>query len=332
MKPLLQRLFQHQTLSKQEAYDTLVKVTEAADKPEQVASFLTVFRMRSVTVDELSGFREALLDLARKVNLTDFETTDMCGTGGDGKNTFNISTLSAFLVAGAGHKVAKHGNYGVSSVCGSSNVMEHLGYQFTNDEDALKRQLDMTGICFLHAPLFHPAMKNVAPVRKELGVKTFFNMLGPLVNPARPKGQLTGVFNLELARLYKYILQQEGIRYTVVHSLDGYDEVSLTGPYRCITSDRDEVVEPEEAGFSRLAPESLYGGSTVPAAAAIFQSVLRGEGSAAQNSAVLANASLAIQTAAPSSSAEVATEQARASLLGGKALKAFQTLIETSAQ
>ena len=328
MKPLLQRLFQHQTLTKQEAYDTLVKITEAAYKPEQVASFLTVFRMRSITVDELSGFRAALLDLARKVDLTDYETTDMCGTGGDGKNTFNISTLSAFLVAGAGHKVAKHGNYGVSSVCGSSNVMEHLGYTFSNDEDALKRQLDTAGICFLHAPLFHPAMKEVAPIRRSLGVRTFFNMLGPLVNPSKPQHQIVGVFNLELARLYQYIFQQEGKKsYTILHSLDGYDEVSLTGPVKAVSVDAEQVLQPEDFPLPQLTPESLFGGDSVPEAADIFTTILEGRGTDSQNAVLAANAGLAIKNFRPGDSLESCVAAAKESLASGMALNAFRKLV-----
>ena len=328
MKPLLQRLFQHQTLTKQEAYDTLVKITEAAYQPEQVASFLTVFRMRSITVDELSGFRAALLDLARKVNLTDYETTDMCGTGGDGKNTFNISTLSAFLVAGAGHKVAKHGNYGVGSVCGSSNVMEHLGYTFSNDEDALKRQLDTAGICFLHAPLFHPAMKEVAPIRRSLGVRTFFNMLGPLVNPSKPQHQIVGVFNLELARLYQYIFQQEGKKsFTILHSLDGYDEVSLTGPVKAVSVDAEVVLQPEDFPLPQLTPESLFGGDSVPEAADIFTTILEGRGTDSQNAVLAANAGLAIKNFRPGDSLESCVAAAKESLASGKAFNAFKQLV-----
>lgn len=332
MKAILNKLFEFQELSHEEAREVLHQFAGGNVNPAQMAAFLTAYRMRPVTVAELRGFRQALLELCLAVDLEGRETIDLCGTGGDGKDTFNISTLTSFVVAGAGYPVTKHGNYGVSSACGSSNVMEHLGYRFTNDAETLLRQLDRAGICFLHAPLFHPAMKAVAPVRRQLGIKTFFNMLGPLVNPARPKAQLTGVFNLELARLYKYILQQEGLSYAIVHSLDGYDEISLTGPYRCITPTRDEVVAPEERGFSRLDPISLHGGTTVPEAAAIFMEVLNGKGSPAQESAVLANAGLAIQTAAPTTKLADATEEARTSLHSGKALKAFQLLIETSAQ
>ena len=332
MKKILNKLFDFQELSGEEAKEVLYQFAGGKVNPAQMAAFLTAYRMRPVTVAELGGFRQALLELCLPVDLGGRDTIDLCGTGGDGKDTFNISTLTSFVVAGAGYAVAKHGNYGVSSACGSSNVMEHLGYRFTNDIDMLRRQLDAAGICFLHAPLFHPAMKAVGPVRRELGVKTFFNMLGPLVNPARPAAQLTGVFSLELGRLYKYILQKEAVRYAIVHSLDGYDEVSLTGPFRCITPERDALLEPEDLGLARLTPEALHGGSTVAEAAGIFMAVLQGKGSPAQESAVLANASLAIQTAASGKSSEQAMEEARKSLRSGKALSAFQSLIEISSK
>ena len=208
MKQLLNRLINHESITSEEAKQVLVNISEGKYNQSQIASFLTVFMMRSITLEELQGFRDALLDLCIAVDLKDFNPIDLCGTGGDGKDTFNISTLSSFVTAGAGVNVAKHGNYGVSSACGSSNVMEYLGIKFSNDKDFLKKSIDTTGICVLHAPLFHPAMKNVAPIRRELGVKTFFNMLGPMVNPAFPKNQMVGVFNLELQRLYGYLYQQ----------------------------------------------------------------------------------------------------------------------------
>lgn len=330
MKTILNTLFEYQELSADEARSILHEIAAGQYNPSQIASFLTIYRMRPVTVEELRGFRTALLDLCLHVDLSDYEAIDLCGTGGDGKNTFNISTLTSFVVAGAGYHVAKHGNYGVSSVCGSSNVMEHLGYRFSNQEDQIKRELDQAGISFLHAPLFHPAMKAVGPIRRELGIKTFFNMLGPLVNPSRPAYQLTGVFDLELARLYKYILQKEGTRYTIVHALDGYDEVSLTGPFRLITPERDEIIEPIEMGFRQLKAEELFGGDTISEAAAIFTKVLSGKSTAAHNEVVLANASLAIATLKPNMSIGECREEAEASLLGGKAESAFKSLIATS--
>jgi len=330
MKATLNTLFEYQELSADEARAILHEIAGGKYNTSQIASFLTVYRMRPVTVEELRGFRKALLDLCLHIDLSDYQAIDLCGTGGDGKNTFNISTLTSFVVAGAGYKVAKHGNYGVSSVCGSSNVMEHLGYRFSNQADQIKRELDLAGISFLHAPLFHPAMKAVGPIRRDLGIKTFFNMLGPLVNPSRPKYQLTGVFNLELARLYKYILQKEGTRYTIVHALDGYDEVSLTGPFRIITPERDEILDPQTLGFQQLTAESLFGGDTVAEAAQIFTEVLTGKSTTSRNEAVLANASLAIATLEPELSSENCRAKAADSLLGGKAQAAFQSLIKTS--
>mgnify|MGYP001486576404 CR=1 FL=1 len=216
MKAILNRLINHQKLSKEESRQMIINIADGQYNSSQIASFLTVYMMRSISLDELEGFRSALLELCILIDLDEYDTIDLCGTGGDGKDTFNISTLSSFVTAGAGCKVAKHGNYGVSSGCGSSNVLESLGLVFTNDYDILRKAIDKAGICFLHAPLFHPAMKKVGPVRKELGVKTFFNMLGPLVNPAFPKYQLTGVFNLELARLYGYLFQKSKQEFTIL--------------------------------------------------------------------------------------------------------------------
>lgn len=330
MKAILNSLFEYEKLTHEGARQVLLEIADGQYNTSQIAAFLVAYRMRPVSVEELRGFRAALLELCRPVDLSDYSAIDLCGTGGDGKNTFNVSTLTAFVVAGAGYPVAKHGNYGVSSACGSSNVMEFMGYKFTADSEALKRQLDRAGICILHAPLFHPAMKAVAPIRRELGMKTFFNMLGPLVNPSRPNFQLVGVFNLELARIYKYIFQQEGQRYTIVHSLDGYDEVSLTGDFRMITPEKDEVRSPQSLGFDRLQPEDLYGGDTVPEAAAIFRKVIGGNGSEAQNQAVLANATLALKTLEPGKSTDDCREMAKASLMGGKAEEALNTLLQTN--
>src|SRR5436190_2750537 len=259
MKEALNHLFEHKPLGKQEAKRVLLSIAKGESNNSQIAAFLTVYLMRSITVEELEGFREALLELCLRLDFSAYDTIDLCGTGGDAKNTFNISTLASFVVAGAGIKVAKHGNYGVSSVSGSSNVMEFLGYKFTNDKSVLEKQLAEFGICFMHAPLFHPAMKTVAPIRKELGVKTFFNMLGPLVNPSFPKYQSTGVFSLELARLYSYLLQQTNSNFIVIHSLDGYDEISLTGNFKMISKQREQILSPEEIGFEKLQQEDLSG-------------------------------------------------------------------------
>lgn len=259
MKEILNILFEHRSLSRSQAREVLVNIASAKYNPSQVASFMSVFLMRPITVDELSGFREAMLDLCLKIRFDSENTIDIVGTGGDGKDTFNISTLSCFVVAGAGVKVTKHGNYGVRSVSGSSNVLEAIGYKFTNDAAVLNRQVNEAGLCFMHAPLFHPAMKTVAPVRKELGVRTFFNLLGPLVNPCRPKYMLLGTYHLEIMRLYNYLLQETSHQYSIIHSLDGYDEISLTGSYKMVSREGEQVIEPE----IRLKPEDLSGGKTI---------------------------------------------------------------------
>lgn len=330
MKEILNRLTQHETLQKEEASSILFQIAKGAYNPSQIASFLTVFMMRSITLEELEGFREALLELCVAIDLSEFTPIDLCGTGGDGKDTFNISTLSSFITAGAGVKVAKHGNYGVSSGCGSSNVLEHLGIKFSNEEDFLRRCIDQAGICVLHAPLFHPAMKNVAPIRRELGVKTFFNMLGPLVNPAFPKNQLTGVFNLELARLYGYLFQKTDQNFTILYALDGYDEISLTGPARAIRKSGESTINPQDFGVEPLSEKQITGGDTVSSSAAIFMSVLDGKGTTAQNNVVSANAAMAIATATNCTPIE-GFEKAKISLMSGKAYQAFKTLQKLSA-
>ncbi len=327
MKEVLNNLFEYKSLDKSQAKQILINLANGEYNHSQVAAFLTVYLMRSITVDELEGFRDAMLELCISLNIDDYEAIDLCGTGGDGKDTFNISTLSSFIVAGAGQNVAKHGNNGVSSVCGSSNLLAHFGYEFTNDKDRLVKSLDEAGICFLHAPLFHPAMKNVAPIRKELGVKTFFNMLGPIVNPSRPKKQLVGVFNLELARLYSYLHQKTSKDYVILHSLDGYDEVSLTGPFKMISNQNEMMINPEELGFNSWSANDLWGGKTVEDSAKIFLKVLQGEGSPAQNQVVLANAGLAIHCG-KSISMEEGILAAKESLESGRALEKFKKLVE----
>ncbi len=329
MKNLLNRLINHESISSEEAKQVLVNISNGMYNQSQIASFLTVFMMRSITLEELRGFRDALLELCVAIDLKDFNAIDLCGTGGDGKDTFNISTLSSFVSAGAGIKVAKHGNYGVSSACGSSNVMEYLGIKFSNNEDFLKRTIDKAGICVLHAPLFHPAMKNVAPIRRELGVKTFFNMLGPMVNPSFPKNQMVGVFNLELLRLYGYLYQNTDKNYSIVHALDGYDEISLTGNTKVISNNSETMFSPEDLGISIITQESIFGGNTVEDAAKIFINVIEGKGTEPQNNVVCANAGLAIATTKQISHKE-GFEQAKESLLSGKAKASLDTLIEMS--
>ena len=329
MKNILNRLINHETLSREEAKNVLVNISNGSYNTSQIASFLTVYMMRSVSIEELSGFREALLDLCIRIDLSAYNTIDLCGTGGDGKDTFNISTLASFVAAGAGIKVAKHGNYGLSSISGSSNVMEKLGIKFSNDADYLKRSIDQAGIAILHAPLFHPAMKNVGPIRKDLAVKTFFNMVGPMVNPSFPQNQLVGVFNLELARMYAYLYQKTNVNFTILHSLDGYDEVSLTGPTKLITSDREAMLIPEDFGVSLLAQSQIEGGTTIDESAQLFIDIISGKGSQAQNNVVCANAAMAIATltkCTPLQGFQIANE----SLLSGKAHLSLKKLQELS--
>ncbi len=331
MKDVLNRLFRYKSLTKQESKDVLIKLAKGEFNNSQMAAFLTVYLMRSITVEELEGFREAMLDLCISVEIEEYEAIDLCGTGGDGKDTFNISTLASFVVAGAGQNVAKHGNNGVSSVCGSSNLLGHFGYQFTNDIDKLKKSLDQAGICFLHAPLFHPAMKNVAPIRQELGVKTFFNMLGPMVNPSFPKRQLVGVFSLELARLYGYLYQKTDCRFSILHSLDGYDEISLTGPFKVISQEGEKLIDGRELGFSKYRPEELSGGITIEDSASIFETILKGDGTKAQNEVVIANAGMAI-SCGKQVSIEDGIDEATTSLESGEALKRFKLLVDPKAE
>ncbi len=329
MKQILDQLFEHQTLSADAAKTALLHISAGEGTEAQLAAFMTVFLMRSITPEELGGFRAALMELCLDPQLHTREAIDLCGTGGDGKNTFNISTLAAFVVAGAGGKVVKHGNYGVSSVSGSSNVLEALGYNFSTDPAHLNRCLERAGICFLHAPLFHPALKRVGPVRKQLGIKTFFNMLGPLVNPARPKYRVTGVFNLELARRYHYICQQTEEEYVVLHSLDGYDELSLTAPVKLFQRQGEQVKSPSELGFETLSQASIFGGETVEEAARIFQNVLHNQASPAQRNVVVANAALALQCLGIHPDFPSAVAAATESLESQKALQAFQNLLQT---
>jgi len=327
MKKILQYLFEHKTLSRGQAKEVLLNISKGMYNESEMTAFITVFLMRSITIEELQGFRDALLDLCVRVDLNGHEVMDIVGTGGDGKNTFNISTLACFIVAGAGQKVAKHGNYGASSISGASNVMEQLGYSFKNDQDRLKKEVESANICFLHAPLFHPALKTVGPIRKNLGVRTFFNMLGPMVNPAFPKFQLVGVYNLEMARIYNYLLQQTEGQFTVIHSLDGYDEISLTNDTKVITNEGERIMTPEQLGKRMVNPEDIYGGNTVDEAAKIFMKILKGEGSWAQNAVVLANAAMALHRTGHYKSYEDAYGMAVESLESGKAAQSLKKLI-----
>ena len=328
MKDILQHLFDHKTLTKSEAEEVLTQIASGQVNETQIAVFLAVFLMRSITIEELSGFREALKRLAIPIDLSDYETIDLCGTGGDGKNTFNISTLTSFVVAGAGAKVAKHGNYGVSSTCGSSNVLEYFGYRFSNEAVKLRREVEEAGICFLHAPLFNPAMKNVAPIRRQLGLKTFFNILGPMINPSSPQHQLIGVFSLELARIYGYLYQQLDVNFSIVHSLDGYDEISLTGPFKMVSKSGERILYPRDLGLEILDAEQIAGGSNVEESSAIFMKILRGEGTPAQNQVVIANSTMALSLLHPGKGIEECKAMAEESLMSGRAKQRFEKLIQ----
>ena len=327
MKKILQHLFEHKTLSATQAKDVLINIGRNQYNEHEITAFTTVFLMRSITIEELQGFRAALLELCVPVDLHGLQTIDIVGTGGDGKNTFNISTLACFIVAGSGHKVAKHGNYGATSISGASNVMEQLGYRFKNENEALVKEVSEANICFLHAPLFHPALKVVGPIRKNLGIRTFFNMLGPLVNPAKPSYQLIGVYNAELARIYTYILQKEQQAFTIVNSLDGYDEISLTADIKVITRQGEKVVTPEEIGKRMVSPNDISGGNSVEEAARIFMRILKGEASWAQNAVVLANAAMALHGISPTLNYNDAYGLVVESLESGKAHQCFQKLI-----
>jgi anthranilate phosphoribosyltransferase len=327
MKNILHDLINHQTLSKAEARDLLMALAGGQFNAAQASAFLTVFMMRNITIGELEGFRDAMLELCLPMHF-DEPVMDVCGTGGDGKDTFNISTLASFVVAAAGQPVAKHGNYGVSSPCGSSNVLEFFGCRFKADAERLKQSLAETNICFMHAPHFHPAMKNVAPIRKELAVKTFFNMLGPMVNPARPDRQLVGVFSLELARQYGYLYQQTGKSFVILHATDGYDEISLTGAVKLFSNLGEELWEPARAGFALHPPEAIRGGGSVAESAEIFLRVLEGRGAPAQNEVVIANAALALWAADQTQNRDALKHRAREALESGKALACFKKFVQ----
>ncbi len=328
MKNILYKLFSHRSLSREEARDVLLNTADGRYNDAQLAAFMTVFLMRSITLGELTGFRDALLERRLPVDLGEPDAIDIVGTGGDGKNTFNISTATCFVVAGAGHKVVKHGNYGASSVSGASNVLEHHGVKFSADTDRLRRSLEESGVCYLHAPFFSPALKSVAPVRKALAVRNFFNMLGPLVNPTLPKYQLLGVYNLKLMRLYNYIAENEGISCTIVHSLDGYDEISLTSPFKVMGSEGESVLTPAALGLPAARQEDLSGGDTVADAAKIFDAVLEGRAGEAQENCVVTNAAFAIRTLRPDIPITDAIEQARESIRSGAAIASFHKFVE----
>lgn len=327
MRKILQYLFEHKTLSRALAKEALVNIGKGVYNEHEVTAFMTVYLMRSITIEELQGFRDALLELCVPVKLDGYETVDIVGTGGDGKDTFNISTLSCFIVAGTGQPVAKHGNYGASSVSGASNVMEQLGYKFKQDNGQLQKEIEKANICFLHAPLFHPALKTVGPIRRNLGMRTFFNMLGPMVNPANPAYQLVGVFSLEMARVYNYFLQLSGKPFTIIHSLDGYDEISLTNDTKVVTQQGEKIMTPQQLGKRMVAAADIHGGRTPEEAARIFSTIIKGEGTWAQNAVVLANAAMALHCTGKYQQYDDAYQAAVESLESGKAYQCLQQLI-----
>ena len=328
MKNLLKDLYNHKIMSKEESKAALISLTDGSANSSQISSFLTVFLLRDITSEELDGFREAMIELSVDVAIDGDELIDLCGTGGDDKDTFNISTISSFVVAGSGIKVAKHGNYGVSSSCGSSIIISHLGHEFSNDISSLKYSLDKSNICFLHAPLFHPSLKNISPVRIELGVKTFFNMLGPMVNPIQPKSQLVGVFNSNIFRLYSHIYSKTNKSYCIVHSIDGYDEVSLTGSFKLFSNNQDLMLEPKDLGFNVIDSVKLSGGKNIKESSKIFLDILKNKGTSEQVDAVLANSGLAIYCAKKLNSIKDGIEIARESLESGKAYNCLKLFID----
>ena len=327
MQKILKQLFEHRPLNYADARNVMLQMSQGIFNEHALSAFMTVYLMRSITIEELLGFRSALLELAVKVNIEQDRLLDIVGTGGDGKNTFNISTLACFVAAGAGAKIAKHGNYGASAISGASNVMEYLGYRFTNDNDVLNKQVEKAGICFMHAPLFHPALKTVGHIRKNLAVRTFFNMLGPMVNPAAPSAQLLGVYNVEMARIYTYLLQQVATRFTIIHSLDGYDEISLTSDTKVITQAGESVKSPVSLGKLTVQFAELEAGKSIEDAAKIFMNILEGNGTKAQQHVVVANAAMGLQCAGVFENYEDAWQAAMESLQSKKALQSFKTLL-----
>ena len=327
MKKILEYLFNYNKLKYDQAKEILIDITSNKYSHSEIASFMTIYKMRNPSIEEMEGFRDALLEQCIKIDFDDFNTIDLCGTGGDGKDTFNISTISSFIVAGSGFKVTKHGNYGVSSNCGSSNVLEYLGVKFSNDETHLKKCLDQSNICYLHAPIFHPSMKNVAPIRKDLGFKTFFNLLGPLVNPSSPKNQITGVYNLEIARLYGYIFKNTNKNFSIVYSLDGYDEISLTGSFKLINNFSEIISDCNYFKLKKTTAKDILGGKSIEDSANIFKNILSGKGTNNQVNVVLANSSLAIQTIT-NKDIDECIEIAKESIESGKAYSSLKKLIE----
>lgn len=329
MKNTIEALYRHQKMSREDARTSLLSIGRGETNPGQIAAFISIFNTRPLTQAEVQGFRDAMLELAVPLDLEGRETIDVVGTGGDGKNTFNVSTLSCVVIAGAGYLVSKHGSYGVSSSVGSSDVLIALGYKFTNERDKLLYQLDNAGICFLHAPLFHPAMKEVVPIRQDLKMRTFFNWLGPLLNPARPKFSVMGTFGSEVSRLYDYVMQEEeGREYMIIHSRDGYDEISLTGGGTQLRSrEGQRLLFPQDFGLPQLMPAGLHGGETKDEGAAIFRSVLENNCTDAQKAVVCANAGLGIKLMNPGKSLKECVAEARESIESGRGMNVLKQLL-----
>ena len=328
MKEILQYLFDHQTLSKAQAKSILLEISKDIFNEIEVTSFVTVFLMRSISLAELEGFTEALQQLSPQIDLGTHDLVDVVGTGGDGKNTFNISTLASLVVAGTGQKVAKHGNYAASTISGASNVLETLGYRFKDNEAALKNDLEKGNFCYLHAPIFHTSLKSIAPMRRNLGLKTFFNILGPLINPAKPKYTMIGVANLEIARIYQYLLQKKNADFLLVNALDGYDEISLTSDTKIIDKNGEKIFSAEDLQFKNIDPETIFGGNSIDEAAQIFKNILEGNGTYEQNAVVLANAAMALKNTGKYGDYDNCLKMAKESLLEGKALNGFKKLVD----
>ncbi len=328
MKKYLNKLIEGEILTRQDTHSILLGIVAEKYNECQIAALLMAMQTRGVTVDELLGFRDGLLETGKPIDLSNYNTLDIVGTGGDGKNTFNISTCAAFVIAGAGYKVSKHGNGASSSVSGASTVLQGHGVKFTDNEDIIKKALDQAGVCYLHAPLFAYGMKFVGPTRKALGVPTCFNLLGPLVNPCKPKNSLHGTANQQQQRLYVNAHQKIGDNYGVVTSYDGYDEVSLTSGFKFITNSFEKVYTPKDLGFNYIDPQEIYGGATPEAAKKIFDSVLEGTSTDAQRDVVLANAACGIAVLDRNKTVEESIEMCRESLASGKALQAFKKFVE----
>lgn len=326
---IFNRLLNHEELQREETKNLLIAITQGELNDPEIAALLTAIQMRGITVEELLGFRDGILETGVPVPLHCDRYIDVVGTGGDRKNTFNISTTACFVIAGAGYKVAKHGNFSATSVSGASNVIKNHGVMFTDDADKLNRSLDECGIVYLHAQLFAKAMKFVGAIRKALPFPTFFNLLGPIINPSKPQCQLLGVANLNQMRLYQQVYQRIGIDYGIVNSIDGYDEISLTSDFKVTTNDYERVFKPADLGFDIARPEELVGGATEEEAAQIFDAVLQGTALQAQKNIVMANAAFAIQVLEKGKkSIEECIDIARESLDSGKALSTFRRFVE----